>query len=615
MTDGKNVNYDPFKIEMCVADIISKQAKHGVDFNGRQARWFVHVLTEYILKLDLELIPLLPKMRLDGTSYRKPFKLNGDLSKWPKEYAERVGLSREEIGGPFTAVEFVDFDPSKTQRVKEALMNEGFLPPEWNTTKKPWNVHDFRRELQRSSYSDWIESYRRGNQKERQIAEMVDADINKFIQKHFKSRSVNYMKAILYGLGFNVKTRPPTFDQIKKKLALSDKWITMPKDLEETLDESLGGDLGRVGGLLKKRMVAAHRMGLIKGLIDKERKDGKLSADANSCATPTFRFKHRVVVNIPSRGFFGHECRSLFQSDRNFDEHHSTSFIITNTVPNGCYVKKGTNVIYETGKPGKADKPVGQLHYYVPQGREVFVGYDGSGLELRMLAHYLIAECRAMLAEAIAEDNPSKKATAERGLASAILYRDILLDGDIHTHNMKLAGLPTRDNAKTFIYAFNYGAGNLKLGSIVGGGADEGLIMRERFLAENPCIAILIERMTEKAKKGFIIGIDGRKITMRRDAQGKVMAHKALNTLLQSAGAIVMKYAMVFLDKWIKRDGIRCAKVIDMHDEGQFSCHREDVTNLCDLMKLCVKRAGEYLEMECPLASDCQIGRNWLHTH
>lgn len=89
--------------------------------------------------------------------------------------------------------------------------------------------------------------------------------------------------------------------------------------------------------------------------------------------------------------------------------------------------------------------------------------------------------------------------------------------------------------------------------------------MRARFLAENPCIAILIERMTEKAQSGYIYGVDGRRITMRRDATGKVMVHKALNTLLQSAGAIVMKYAMLFLNKWIERDGVRCAKVIDMH--------------------------------------------------
>lgn len=159
------------------------------------------------------------------------------------------------------------------------------------------------------------------------------------------------------------------------------------------------------------------------------------------------------------------------------------------------------------------------------------------------------------------------------------------------------------------------GAGNLKLGSITGGGAEEGAIMRERFLSENPCIAILIERMQDKARKGYIIGVDGRKITMRRDSQGNIMVHKALNTLLQSAGAIVMKYAMLFLDKWIKRDGIRCAKVIDMHDEGQFSCHRGDVDKLTALMSECVKKAGEFLKMECRLASDYKVGLSWLHTH
>lgn len=139
--------------------------------------------------------------------------------------------------------------------------------------------------------------------------------------------------------------------------------------------------------------------------------------------------------------------------------------------------------------------------------------------------------------------------------------------------------------------------------------------MRARFLAENPCIAILIERMTEKAQSGYIYGVDGRRITMRRDATGKVMVHKALNTLLQSAGAIVMKYAMLFLNKWIERDGVRCAKVIDMHDEGQFTVHRDDVNKLRILTEECVRKAGEYLKMECPLASDCKIGLNWQHTH
>lgn len=608
----QNHNYEPFKIEMQVANIISSQAKHGVNFNGRNARWYIHVLNEYILNLDLELIPFLPKMRVDGTSYRKPFKANGDLSKFVQQYADRVGLTREDFGGPFTVVEYKDFDPSKDARVKEALMDMGFLPPEWNTTKKPWNVHEYKRDLLRMSYSNWLNTYSNHKEyKKRQIAAEVDEAVNKFIEKHFKNRTVNYMKAYLYGLGFNVKNKAPTFDLIKKKLALSDKWITAPTNLEETLDEGLGGEMGRVGEMLKKRVVASHRRGLIQGLIDKERADGKLSAEANSCATPTFRFKHRIVVNIPSRGFFGHECRSLFQSDVNLDEFHGKPVVLHNNIPSGCSIKPGTNIIVDD----KKGKVVGVHRYYCPPQRELFLGYDGSGLELRMLAHYLISECRAMLSEAEAEGSEEKRSIAERGLASAIMYRDVLLDGDIHTHNQKLAGLPTRDNAKTFIYAFNYGAGNLKLGSIVNGGAEEGALMRERFLAENPCIAILIERITDKAKKGYIDGIDGRRITMRRDAQGNVMTHKALNTLLQSAGAIVMKYAMVFLDKWIKRDGIRCAKVIDMHDEGQFSVHREDVKKLEELTLLCVKKAGEYLKMECPLASDAKVGLNWLHTH
>lgn len=444
-----NPNKNPFISEMAVADIISKQAKHGVNFEGRNARWYVHLLNEIIVNIDKELIPQLPKMRVDGSSYGRPFKKNGQLQKWPQEYCDRVGLKRDDIGGPFSCVEYVDFDPSKDARVKEALMDAGFLPPEWNTSKKPWNTFEIRRAMRNKTYAQWHSEWINGNNKERQTAEMVQADIEKFIKKHFSCRTKNYMKAYVNALGLSLR-RPPTFDTIKKALACSNKWPTAPTNLEETLEEGLGGDLGQIGSLLKRRVVAAHRLGLIKGLIEKERVDGKLSAEANCCATPTFRFKHRIVVNIPSRGLFGHECRSLFSSDTNGDKSHERAYTIRNSVPDGCYVRNGTNQIFEIGKNGKKDKLVGALLYYIPPHRELFLGYDGSGLELRMLSHYLISECRDMLSEAVSESNSSKKALAERGLASAILYRNILLEGDIHTHNMKLAGLPTRDNAKTF---------------------------------------------------------------------------------------------------------------------------------------------------------------------
>lgn len=91
------------------------------------------------------------------------------------------------------------------------------------------------------------------------------------------------------------------------------------------------------------------------------------------------------------------------------------------------------------------------------------------------------------------------------------------------------------------------------------------------------------------------------------------MTHKALNLKLQSAGAIVMKYAMCFLDNWAKK--LNAHKVIDMHDEGQWTCAKKDITELAGYMSNCVAKAGEYLKMECELASDALIGANWYHTH
>ncbi|UIW10550.1 DNA polymerase [Aeromonas phage BUCT695] len=103
---------------------------------------------------------------------------------------------------------------------------------------------------------------------------------------------------------------------------------------------------------------------------------------------------------------------------------------------------------------------------------------------------------------------------------------------------------------------------------------------------------------------------------MRRDPfTGEVMAHKALNTMLQAAGSIVMKYAMCFLHTWIQRDKIDCHQVIMMHDEFQFTCKYEHIPQLRALIDSCVKKAGEYLKMQCPLASDSMLGANWLHTH
>ena len=93
------------------------------------------------------------------------------------------------------------------------------------------------------------------------------------------------------------------------------------------------------------------------------------------------------------------------------------------------------------------------------------------------------------------------------------------------------------------------------------------------------------------------------------------MVHKALNLLLQGAGAVVMKYAMVLLDEAIEEEGMDAWKVIDMHDEGQYDVLPRDVKRVRELMDICVKKAGELLGMNIPLASDSIAGPSWKYTH
>lgn len=600
---------NPFVLEMKVADIISRQAKHGVQINERNARWNIHSLTERIVRVDHKLIPLLPKMMNKGTEYRKPFKLNGQFMKYPGEYADRVGLDRSEVGGPFTAVWYTPFDASKSARVKSVMLDMGWIPTEWNTKKMPFQTYKYRKQLTGKgavSYAKFI------NTLEPEEREFFEVPVNGFIKAHFVNKSKNYMKAVLVGLGFDLTAKTPTFDQIKRRLILNNKWITSPKITEDSF-ESLSEDDSEALTLLKARMVWAHRRSMIQGLVENIRADGKISAEANPCATPTARFKHRIVVNIPAAGaVFGEKCRSMFEGDKDptvttprIFKHKFLKLLEEGEITEKEIERSRNRYFHDGGWH--------PINLYVRKGHQAFVGYDGAGLELRMLAHYMIKECKEMLEEATAVGNKPMIEYAERGLKSALEYREVLLNGDIHSHNQRLAGLPTRKAAKAFIYGFNYGAGDAKLGELVNGGKEEGAKIRETFLRENPCIAILIDRMQKKGESGYLIGLDGRKLWLRVDENGKPQTHKALNLTLQSAGAIVMKYGMCFLNNWAQE--LRAHKVLDIHDEGQWTCHPDDTEALAKYMSSCVRRAGEFLKMECPLSSDAMIGANWYHTH
>ena len=208
------------------------------------------------------------------------------------------------------------------------------------------------------------------------------------------------------------------------------------------------------------------------------------------------------------------------------------------------------------------------------------VGMDASGLELRMLAHYM---------------NDEK-------------YTSEILDGDIHTANMLAAGLTDRSQAKTFIYAYLYGAGDEKIGSIVGGGRAEGATLKAKFLENTPALAVLRVDVEKQAIKGNIEGLDGRRLMIRS-------SHAALNTLLQSAGAIVMKKALTLLDHYAKLWGIKYRFVGNIHDEIQTEVEigKEDVFGR--LAVSCIQAAGTHFNLNCPLDGEYKVGSSWASTH
>ena len=217
--------------------------------------------------------------------------------------------------------------------------------------------------------------------------------------------------------------------------------------------------------------------------------------------------------------------------------------------------------------------------WIVPEGRRL-VGVDASGLELRMLAHYMGDE----------------------------EFTNVLLRDDIHTRNQTAAGLATRPQAKTFIYAFLYGAGDAKIGSIVGGTAKDGSDLRTRFLRNTPSLEGLRERVGQASRKGYLIGLDGRRLWIRSE-------HSALNTLLQAAGAIIMKKALVLLDDYATQHKIDYRFVGNVHDEIQSEVVTEQAEKFGWLAVECIKAAGLSFELRCPLDGEYKVGSTWTETH
>jgi DNA polymerase I-like protein with 3'-5' exonuclease and polymerase domains len=329
--------------------------------------------------------------------------------------------------------------------------------------------------------------------------------------------------------------------QQQKQYLLELGW--KPEQLTPTgqpkIDDSIVS-LGEPGELLQERNVLSHRLSQVTGLVNKVDQYNRVHGGANPCGTPTGRMRHRVIVNIPSLDApYGKQVRSLF-----------------------C------------APPGK-----------------VFVGYDASSLELRILAHYLGSEHYNDKVTTTDKQNDAHTLAGRAGYD--VVHREYDQD--------------TRRLGKTINYAVIYGAGDQKLGSIIGSTKKDGKRLRDRLYNEVPGLGDLINRIQRASKRGYLIGLDGRKLYLRSD-------HKALNTLLQGGGAVFMKMVTSALDD-LAADIPDAYKVIDMHDEAQWEMPPLSVPEFETAVHSAFAHAGEVLELKCPQEAEVKTGQTWADTH
>ncbi|QEQ94728.1 putative DNA polymerase [Erwinia phage pEp_SNUABM_09] len=320
--------------------------------------------------------------------------------------------------------------------------------------------------------------------------------------------------------------------------------------------------------LIKEYLMVQKRIGQAaegdKAWLRYVQEDGKIHGSVNPNGAVTGRATHSFpnLGQVPGvRSPYGAECRAAFGA-----EHHLDGL---------------------TGKPW------------------VQAGIDASGLELRCLAHFM--------------------SKYDDGA-----YADVILNGDIHTVNQEAAELPTRDNAKTFIYGFLYGAGDEKIGQIVGAGKERGKELKKKFLENTPAIAALREGIQStlvesskwvageqqvKWKRRWVKGLDGRRVHVRSP-------HAALNTVLQSSGALICKLWIIVTEEMLLAKGYKhgwdgdFAYMAWVHDEIQVACKDEAMAQIViDTAQEAMRAVGEHFKFRCRLDTEGKMGPNWAVCH
>lgn len=226
----------------------------------------------------------------------------------------------------------------------------------------------------------------------------------------------------------------------------------------------------------------------------------------------------------------------------------------------------------------------------VPEG-SYLVGTDAEGIQLRILADLMKSE----------------------EYVHAIISGKKEDETDIHNLNRKALGIShvTRDDAKTFIYAFLLGAGNGKVSQILRVNQKEAAEAVENFTNSIQGLAELKNNVIPYiAQRGWFKGYDGRKVIVPSK-------HKTLAGMLQNGESTIMKHAALLWVQRAKQEGIDFKLCTWPHDEWQTEVAGDmDVAErLGTIQRQSIVDVGVKFKMVCPLAGSTDVGLNWYDTH
>ena len=190
------------------------------------------------------------------------------------------------------------------------------------------------------------------------------------------------------------------------------------------------------------------------------------------------------------------------------------------------------------------------------------------------------------------------------------------------------------------IYGLMYGAGDAKIGEIVHGTAKDGKKLREKFMKGMPAYKKLtdaikhslileehyvngkpIVRWRKRYHRDYptldcthcLLGLDGRLLYVRSP-------HSALNTLLQSAGALICKKWVVTWEENMRKVGYNHGDDFRLqvwcHDEIGVACRTKEIAEDCvRIAQESMRQTQEFFKFNCQLDTEGKIGANWYETH